>query len=224
MPGTRPSFPVPSEPSLRRLGVGGSSGGSGGGDRPLRAQLVVAVCIALVVIALPLYFLRRPSGHTLANASASASAALAPSSLPIFAIDAGTQEERVRLGPVQRVKCSASPAAKGQEGALCDKLPFFEEALAKAVKDNVDCAPKTGKEGSINFAMSIDFDKKRISVFPGQSGDWRGPQAKRTTQCVSRSLPPAQWDTIQHQYRYYLFAILATYPVPPPSEGPPTFE
>lgn len=223
MPGSRPSFPVSSEPSLRRLGVGASSGG-GGGDRPLRAQVVVALCAALVVIAIPLYFMRRPAGLASSAPAASSSAALAASQLPIFAIDAGKTEDRVRLGALQRVKCSASPTAKGQEGALCDKLPFFEDALAKAIKDNVDCAPKTGKEGSINFAMSLDFDKKRISVFPGQSGEWRGPQAKRTTQCVSRSLPPAEWDKVQHQYRYYLFAILATYPVPPPSESPPEFE
>lgn len=224
MPGSRPSFPVSSEPSLRRLGVGASSGGGGGGDRLLRAQVVVGLCALLVVIAIPLYFMRRPAGSTSGAPPASSSASLAASALPIFTIDAGTTEDRVRLGAVQRVKCSASPAAKGQEGALCDKLPFFEEALAKSIRDNTDCAPKTGKEGSINFVMSLDFDKKRISVFAGQSGEWRGPQAKRTTQCVSRSLPPAEWDKIQHQFRYYLVAILATYPVPPPSDGPPTFE
>ncbi|MFO0565404.1 MAG: hypothetical protein U0263_07065 [Polyangiaceae bacterium] len=56
---SRPS--LPSEPSLRRLGVGG--GGGGGGDRPFRAQLVVALVVGLVFLAVPLYLWRRPSGN-----------------------------------------------------------------------------------------------------------------------------------------------------------------
>ncbi len=219
MPSARPSFPVSSEPNLRRLGVGGSSGG-GRGDRPLRAQVVVTACLVLVLIAVPLYLLRRPSSGL---DGAVTSAVATSSGLPMFTPDAGS-EERVRLGPVQRVKCAASQGARGQEGALCDKLLFFEEALAKAIKDNVDCAPREAKQGTISYAMSIDFGKRALTVFPGQSGDWRGPQAKRAAQCVSRSLPTVDWDKLRHQYRYYLIAILATYPPAAANAGEPDFE
>lgn len=212
---SRPSFPAPSEPSLRRLGVGGSGGGGGGGgDRPIRAQVVVALVALLVVLAVPLYLLRRPSGEENAAPAVSASSSAAPLfSAAVPEPDSG-KPERVSLGAVQREKCSASRTARGQKGDLCDKLPFFEEALAKAIRENVDCAPKTGKAGTLNYVLTIDFSSQRLDVFPGASGQWKGPQARRAAKCVERSLPAPQWNAITHQYRYYMVAILASYPSP----------
>jgi len=219
---SRHSFPAPSEPSLRRLGVGGPGGG---GDRPLRAQIVVALVALLVLLAVPLYLWRRPSGTE--NVAEESDAGPVASALPavvdgqVIAPDAAPAEERVRLAAVQKVKCAASARSRGQEGNLCDSLPFFEEALAKAIRENVDCAPRTGKEGTINYVLKIDFTKRQVSVFPGASGAWKGPQARRAAKCVKRSLPAPQWNAIQHQYRYYMIAILATYPVPSAIKGPP---
>jgi hypothetical protein len=207
----RPSFPAPSEPNLRRLGVG-SGGGNG---RPLRAQLVVALVALLVLVAIPLYLWRRPAASD-ASSSASVSAAAAsalPSSLPLLtAVDAGVAEERVRLGAPQRVRCGASSRARSREGPACDQLPYFEEALKRAIRENVDCAPRTKVEGSINFVLQIDFAGKRLHVFPGASGQWKGAQARRAAKCAMRGLSAPQWSTIQHQDSYYQIAILATYP------------
>jgi hypothetical protein len=218
----RPVFPsAPSEPSLRRLGVGGSGSG---GDRPLRAQLVVALVVVLMLIAVPLYLWRRPSAsdHTAADHSASAgSATPAASVIPgLVAFDAGRALERVRLAAPQRVKCGAS-AGRGQEGSLCDSLPYFEEALAKAIRENADCAPKTGKEGTINHVLTVDFTQRKLHVFPGASGGWKGPQARRATDCVKRALPAPAWDSIQHNHRFYSIAILATYLPPAAVTAPP---
>ena len=132
---SRHSFPsAPSEPSLRRLGVGG---GGGGGDRPLRAQLVVALVAVLILLAVPLYLWRRPSGTEGApEASAKAVEAMIASGLP-SAVPPPKTDDRVKLGQVQRVKCSASSRLTGQKGALCDSLPFFEENLVKAINENV---------------------------------------------------------------------------------------
>ncbi len=209
---TRPSFPAPSEPSLRRLGVGNSASS----DRPLRAQLVVALVALLVLVAVPLYLWRRPSGiENAGTPSASASAALLASVLAQQArLEAGVADERVKLGAVQKVRCSASPASKGEEGPLCDQLPFFEEALATAIRENVNCAPKVDSAGTINFVLKIDFSKRSIAVFPGASGSWKGPQAKKATTCVKRSLPAVDWTAIPHRHRFYLLAIMASYPAP----------
>jgi hypothetical protein len=103
-------------------------------------------------------------------------------------------------------------------------LPNLEAALAKAIQDNVGCAPNTGKGGAINFVLEIDFNHQRLNVFPGASGQWRGPQSKRAAECVLRSLPPFTWQEIPHQYRYYAIAILATYPAATSSEQLPDFE
>jgi hypothetical protein len=203
---------------LRRLGVGGSGGG---GERPLRAQLVVALIVGLVLLAVPLYLWRRPSGTENAPADAAAADRDATSAFDAGAAGLldGAANERFKLAPVQRVKCSAGPGARGQEGSLCDQLPIFEQALAKAIKDSVDCAPKSNKEGTINYVLSVDFAKKRLHVFPGASGSWRGPQARRAAKCVLGSLPAPAWGSIQHQYRFYQIAILTTYV--PASAKPP---
>lgn len=204
---TRPSFPAPSEPSLRRLGVGGSVH-----DRPLRAQLVVVLVGLLVLIAVPLYLWRRPSGKENTEVVVPSTSISVVPAVPSSPPEAAVHEERVKLGAVQRVKCSASSVAKGQEGPLCDALPVFEDALAKAIRENVDCAPNVGEGGTINYVLKIDFVSRHLHVFPGASGTWKGAQAKRAAKCVLRSLPPPNWPEIQHQYGYYLIALMANYP------------
>ena len=216
------------EPRLRRLGVGSSSSS----DRPLRAQLVVAGVVVVILIAVPLYLLRRPSGTTPAAASASAVAS-APHAPPApIAVDAGVvapqkPAERVRLGPPQRVKCGAGPTNARIEGGLCDSLPSIEQGLATAIKASVDCAPKRKEEGTINYVVSVDFNQRRFHVFPGASGSWRGPQARKATECANRAFPNPDWGAIAHQYRYYWVAVLATYPLAGAAvvpAGTPTFE
>ena len=115
----------------------------------------------------------------------------------------------MKLGSVQRVKCGAS-ARGGQEGSLCDRLPFFEEQLTRAIRDNVDCAPKIAKEGSINYVLTVDFRVRKIHVFPGQSGSWRGPAARKAAACVKRALSAPEWATLNHQHKYYSLALMAT--------------
>jgi hypothetical protein len=226
-----PRSSIPSlsgEPRLRRLGVGSSASG----DRPLRAQLVVAGVVVVIMIAVPLYLLRRPSGGTPSAASASASAGAAHLPPAPVAVDAGAvapakPAERVRLAPPQRVKCGAGAANARVEGGLCDSLPSIEQGLATAIKASVDCAPKRKEEGSINFVVSIDFNQRRFHVFPGASGSWRGPQARKATDCVNRAFPNPDWGAIAHQYRYYWVAMLATYPLASAAAlpaGTPTFE
>jgi len=218
---SRPSFSVPSEPNLRRLGTGS---GGGGGDRPLRAQAVVFTVAILTLLGIPLYLLGRPSGKPAAGSDdPDAGVELSPA-IARSILDAGAEKAEVKLGPVQRVKCSPSKSARGNEGSLCDALPVVEQALSTAIRENVGCAPKTGKEGTINFVLEVDFTRRSLNVFPGASGQWRGPQSKRAAQCVERSLPQIQWDAIAHQYRFYMVAVMATYPAPNILEGFPEFE
>jgi len=226
----RPSIPsLSGEPRHRRLGVGSGSSS----DKPLRAQLVVVGVAGVILIAVPLYLWRQPSGRPAPTADASASSSAGrPTSAPM-PVDAGAATapkvaERVKLGSAQRVKCGASATNARIEGSLCDALPAVEQALATAIKASVDCAPKRKEEGSINYVVSLDFTAKRFHVFPGASGSWRGPQARKATDCVNRAFPQPDWGTIPHQYRYYWVAVLATYPSPNATlaapTGTPTFE
>jgi len=209
---------------LRRLGVGSS----GGADRPLRAQLVVLAVIALVIVAVPLYLVRHPSGSektAATSASASAGSAAASAAPPPSAF-LPRPPERLKLGAPQRVRCGAT-ASGGNEGNLCDSLPFFEQALTTAIQGSVECAPKSNSEGSINYVLNIDFVAKKVHVFPGASGSWRGKQARRATECVKKALPAPDWTTMAHQHRHYAIAILATYRPPAALRdptAPPVFE
>lgn len=217
MASSRPSFPAPSEPNLRRLGVGGS-----GGDRPLKAQLVVASVAILLIVAVPLYFLRKPPSQPAETAEALSAAKR--SRLIRTTVDAGPPETNISIGAVQRIKCSAAANRDGNEGPLCDRLPVLEAKFEQGIRESTDCAPRTGKEGTINYVLTVDFTGKHVNVFPGASGSWKGPQAKAAATCVKRAIGDIPWDTITHRYRYYVLAMLASYPAPDPMQLMPEFE
>jgi hypothetical protein len=225
MPASRPTFP--SEPHPRRLGTGG---GPGGGERLLRTQLVIALILGFTILAVLLYLWRRPSGteHAAQANGADPSASAAAAKTPVILrtkVEPPPKKpfERVKVGAVQHLKCGASPRPSG-EGSLCDSLPFFEQALTKAITDTADCAPKGKEEGSINYVLVVDFHAHDVRLYPGRSGTWRGKQAKTAAECVKRAIPAPVWDTVTHQYRYYKFAALATYASPPAEEALPNFQ
>jgi hypothetical protein len=191
--------------------------GSGSRDRPLRAQIIVALVAVCILIAVPLYLLRRPGGKSGALGSASAAldagkppALLTDGGIALTPLDAGKPPERLRVASVQHVRCG-STANGGHEGNVCDSVPFFEEALSKAVRDNPDCSPKANEQGTLNYVLTVDFQRKVLHLFPGASGQWRGKQARRAITCVKRAFANPDWATLQHQYRFYTIAVLATY-------------
>lgn len=213
---SHPSLPSANEPQVRRLSHGGGS------ERPFRAQLVIAFVLVLILVAVPLYLLRRPSGS--AMQSPADAGALPFGGVIRTEVDASDRVVDVLLGPIQRVRCGNSARETSAEGGLCESLPPLEAALRESIRGNVECVPRTGKEGSINYVLEVDFASNRLNIFPGQSGNWRGPRARKATTCVLRAMPPVAWTELPHQYQYYAIAILATYPAPDPLEVLPTFD
>lgn len=209
----RPSFrSAPSEPAIRRLGLRSSTHV----ERPLRIQVALAVVVSLMLLAIPLYVLRRPVAPN-PDGPPPPQLGFSPS-VPISSASAGG--ERVSLQPPERVRCSSGPTVRGQEGNLCDALPAIEESLRHAIQETLDCAPATGSAGTLNYVLKIDFAQKTLHVFPGASGDWKGPHARRATRCVKQALSAPDWDKIEHRFRYYELAILASYRPPPPDAAP----
>src|SRR5688572_7713058 len=101
-----PSIPPTPEPNLRRPTMSS-------GERPLRAQLVIAFVLVLIVVAVPLYLLRRPSGAAQAVPDAGARF------LGIVVreeTDASAGSSQVQLGALQRVRCGPSRAQATFEG------------------------------------------------------------------------------------------------------------
>jgi hypothetical protein len=221
MPASRPPFP--SEPHSRRLGTGGGPASS---ERLLRAQLVIALVLGFTLLAVIVYMMRRPSGTEHAeqpSASASASAAPTPTIVRTKVEAPKAPPPRVKLSAVQHLKCGASAKVPASDSNLCDSLPFFEQALQKAIVDTADCAPPPKEEGTINYVLIVDFPKRDARIYPGRSGSWKGKQAKKAAECVKHALSAPNWETMSHQYRYYMLSALATYPAESAVSGLPTF-
>lgn len=222
MPASRPTFPSETQP--RRLGVGG---GPGGGDRVVRAQMVIALVLGFMVLAVLLYLLRRPGAmpHPEQDAGASASAGSSASAPVIVRTKIEPPREvvpKVKLGAVSHVKCGSSPRQIAD--TVCDSLPPIEQSLSQAILDTVSCAPKVGEAGSINYVVAIDFRTRDLRVYPGRSGSFRGKQARKAADCVRQAMKAPAWESMAHQYRYYVMAQLATYPSENAVEGIPDFK
>jgi hypothetical protein len=182
--------------------------------------VVLIVVGALVLLSIPLYFLRAPEDQN-NPIKEEAPLGFAPS-VPA-GVQQETKDERFTTEEPVKVKCSSSEAVVGKTGSLCDDLPFFEDALLGAIRETIDCAPRTGEKGTLNYVMKIDFSTKQLHVFPGASGMWKGPQARRAAQCVKRALPAPNWDELSHNFRYYEMAVLTHY-APPAAVEAPLFE
>ncbi len=228
MPFPQPSIP-PSEPAaFRYLGRGRT-------DRSTRVQLTVALVAGLVMVAVPLYLWRRPppEAETVAQGLLPAppptakplSPLIAPLGLTMGALSAPPASPAPPAGAPRGVavtdakvlRCT-KPGTSRVPYERCDRQPFFEEALAKAVRDNAPCAPATAAGGSVNFVLDVDYRNKKARVWAGRSGTMR-QKAKDVIGCVSRALPVPDWAQVPHQYEKYQIALLATYPPAPQNAG-----
>lgn len=187
-------------------------------DRPIRPQVILVLLAALVLLAVPLYLMRSPTVEKDEKAKKEAPVGFAPS-VPA-GIEVKKKDERVSLDEVQRIKCSSAPGVRGGKGRECDEQPFFEKALAASIEEAIDCAPRTGDGGTLNYVLTIDYAQNKLHVFPGASGMWKGPQARRSTECVKRALPAPEWEKLSHKFRYYELAIMAEYKPPAPTATP----
>jgi hypothetical protein len=201
---TRPPFPSspPSQPSPYRYL------GRGGGERPVRLQIIIALVAGLILVAVPLYLWRRPRPESIPSADA----AIADAGPPADAgpsLDAGPPA--LTLSPFTTIRCE-NPGPGKTPPERCDHVPFFEDALARAIRDNVPCAP-TGKAPlTVSFVFEIDFRRKRANLYAGRSTSVKRPKTKALIQCINKAMPTPDWGTIPHQYVKYKLNLVATYP------------
>src|SRR3954464_6549214 len=121
----RPPFPSspPSQPSPYRYL------GRGGGERPVRLQIIISLVAGLILVAVPLYLWRRPRPESIPSADAAVADAGAPSSAsPVVAFDAGPAGG-ITLSPFTTLKCE-NPGPGKTSPDRCDHVTFFEDGLA----------------------------------------------------------------------------------------------
>ena len=203
-----PLLGPPSQPSPYRYL------GRGGGERPVRLQIVIALVAGLILVAVPLYLWRRPRPESIpsADAAVAADAGAPPTDAGMFEASAPPPPPpTVQLSGFTPLKCT-NPGPGKTPPERCDHVPFFEDGLARAIRDNAACAPSTSTPIKVSFVLEIDFPRKRTNVFIGKSSTIKKDKGKELLRCVSRGMPTPDWGTIVHQYSRYKVNVTATYP------------
>jgi hypothetical protein len=98
-------------------------------------------------------------------------------------------------------------------------VTFFEDGLARAIRENTACAPTGKTQVTVSFVYEFDFKTKKTNLFSGKSSSVKKEKVKELLRCVKRAMPKPDWPTIPHQYVRYKINVAATYP-PVPSEKP----
>lgn len=202
--------------------------GRGGGERPVRLQIIIALVAGLILVAVPLYLWRRPRPESIPSADAAVASASAGVSAPaktsvaavnpfFVAGDAGPGlTSGVTLSPFTTIRCE-NPGPGRTPPERCDHVTFFEDGLARTIRENVACAPQSKVPVKVSFVMEIDFKRKRTNLFVGKSTTVKRERTKELLRCIKRALPAPDWNSIPHQYVKYKVNISATYP---PTEAP----
>jgi hypothetical protein len=179
----------------------------------LRLQIIIALVAGLILVAVPLYLWRRPRPESIPSADAAvadAGAGQFEGGSPIVAFDAGVTGG-ITLSPFSTLKCS-NPGPGKTSPERCDHVTFFEDGLARAVRDNAACAPSSKASFTVSFVMETDFRAKKLNLFAGKSSSLKREKAQQLLRCIKRALPSPDWGTIPHQYVRYKVNVVATYP------------
>jgi hypothetical protein len=184
--------------------------GRGGGERPVKLQLIFALVAALILVAVPLYLWRRPRPESIPTADAAVADAGAPAPSPVVAFDAGPPGG-IALSPFTTVKCE-NPGPGKTPPDRCDHLVTFEDALARSIREHGTCAPASKSPYTVSFVLETDFRRKRQTLFAGKSSTIKREKAKELIRCVKGAMSTPDWIAIPHQYQRYRVNVVATYP------------
>jgi len=187
--------------------------GRGGGERPVRVQIIIALVAGLILVAVPLYLWRRPQPEPIKNADAAVVDA------GFVTLDAGiepaTPESRnddgMKLAPFKTIRCQ-DPGPGKTPPERCDQVAFFEQGLARAIRESRACAPSSETSYKVSYVFESHFRKKTTKLYLGKSTTLRRSKAKELLACVKRAMPTPNWDTIPHQHTRYVVAVMVTYP------------
>ena len=201
----------PSQPSpYRQLGSGG--------QQPVRVQMIIGLVVGLVLVAVPLYLWRRPQMATDATQEV-------PVSDSAFPMDGGVLQPyvplmdasvapKVKLSSFEIIRCQ-DPGPGKTPPSRCDKIDYFEDALEKAIQENVLCAPSTKTGATISIVMDYSFRRKTLKIYRGKSSTLPKSRTNELFRCIKKAMPTPDWGSIQHQHSRYVVNVKATYP---PSE------
>lgn len=205
---SRTSVP-PSEP--RSTSRGSFSQLDMAADRPARLQMIVALILGLVLVAIPLYLWRRPRAESIA-ASGANDAGVDPASTGAAPPAPAPDESKPTLGEVKSLLCQ-DPGPKKTTPEQCDHVAEVEKAFARAIEESASCVPKDAGGGTIQYVADVSFKRKALNVAAPKDGRTM-KNAKVVAACqsaVKGKLQALGLDAIQHAHARYKIAITASY-------------
>jgi hypothetical protein len=188
-----------------------------GYDRPARLQMVVALVLGLVLVAIPLYLWRRPR----VESAIVATDADTPAPYAAGAVlDAGANEPDAGGGPLvldgPRVLECHDPGSSRTTPDQCDHLVDFEKTFAKAIQDAASCAPPSAGPGAIPWLADVSFARKKqpVRLLVGKDGHTlKGPKTNAAcASAVKKNLGAVSLDGMKHEHARYKIQIVASYP------------
>lgn len=200
-----PSEPRPSRASLSNL--------DSQIDAPARLQMIVALILGLVLVAIPLYLWRRPRAESIPVARSTSADGGALSTAVETPPSTSDGDAKITLSDARVLQCQ-DPGPKKTPPDQCDHLPELEKQFAKAIEESASCLPRDAGGGTVQYVADVSFKKKTIGVTAPKDGRTL-KNAKAAATCataVKGRLSVLALDSMTHQHARYKIAITATYP------------
>lgn len=181
-------------------------------DRPARLQMIVALILGLVLVAIPLYLWRRPRAESI-SATGSGDSGVDPNAAGAPTTTAPPNDDKPTIGEAKSILCQ-DPGPKKTAPEQCDHVADVEKAFAKAIEDTASCVPKDAGGGTIQYVVDVSFKRKALNVATPKEGRTM-KNAKVVSACqsaVKNKLQALSLDAIQHGHARYKIAITAGYP------------
>jgi hypothetical protein len=201
---------VPSQPpndpgAFRHLGRTERSG----------SGLAIAGLVALLIlVAVPLYLWRRPKpALPVETARAEIDAGAPDAAAALLPMAPQKAEPKLTLTDAKVIQCGARSGRWTKD--RCDELPAIGDALARAIRENVACAPISVTPNTVSFVLKLDFDRKKTHLWAGRSGTLRRRAAADLIKCVEHAMPKIDWPATAHQFMRYELNVVASYPAAP---------
>ena len=120
-------------------------------ERPARLQMIVALILGLVLVAIPLYLWRRPRAESIAVSSNGADGGASATT-----IGNAKGGEKLVISDAKNISCH-DPGPKKTAPEQCDHVADFEKAFAKAIEENASCVPSDAGGGTIIYVAEVSF-------------------------------------------------------------------
>ena len=181
-------------------------------DRPARLQMIVALILGLVLVAIPLYLWRRPRAEPIVVATGATDAGT------LTAVNLGsasTPDEKLVIGEAKTLSCH-DPGPKKTAPEQCDHVVELEKAFAKAIEESATCVGRDAGGGTIIFLADVGFKKRSVALTTPKEG--RTLKSSRVAgsceKAVRARLGNLPFDAMKHEHARYRISITATYPGP----------